>query len=146
MCLLTHTLTHALDTRTLDRGTDTSLAPPCAVDRTHSAEGSHSIKCNVQYYPMPNPFQSSDTPSDTTRLSPSDLMRVAATTPSYSNINSNSGGGVGLQSEPMIFNYSGPLSSDPIPVLPGSTYVIRFKSSWMGNWTGAFVASVSLYQ
>ena len=46
----------------------------------------------------------------------------------------------------MIFNFSGPLTSEAIEVLPGSTYVLRFKSSWKGNWTGAFTAVVSLYQ
>ena len=51
-----------------------------------------------------------------------------------------------LGAEPQVFNYSGLLTSDPIKVLPGSTYALRFKSSWMGNWTGAFTAVVSLYQ
>ena len=51
-----------------------------------------------------------------------------------------------LGSEPQVYNYSGLLTSKPIRVLPGSTYALRFKSSWMGNWTGAFTAVVSLYQ
>ena len=49
-------------------------------------------------------------------------------------------------SEPMHYNTSGPLSSDVFPLLGGSMYVVSFAASWKGNWSGAFTASVSLYQ
>ena len=46
----------------------------------------------------------------------------------------------------MTANYSGPLTSDIFAVEPGSMVEMRFKASWAGNWTGDFVATVSIYQ
>ena len=90
----------------LDRGSDASLAPPCSVDKTHSAGGSHSIKCNVLYYPMPNPFDSS---SNTTTPESSDesggTSNTRSDTQHYAVPHMHVG--VGQRSEPMIFNYSG---------------------------------------
>ena len=46
----------------------------------------------------------------------------------------------------MFYNVSGPVSSDVFAIQPGSMYLLSFASSWRGNWTGSFTASVSLFQ
>jgi hypothetical protein len=108
---------------TFQRGS-TSGQVPCAIDTAHAASGRQSVRCDVEQFPDPAPPsapQDGGGPRHASRRVP-------------------------LRANPMLANYSGPLTSDLVPIAPGSTVELRFKASWAGNWTGDFVATVSLYQ
>ena len=141
-------------------GTDKTIAPACSLDKVNGADGTvhHSVKCDVQHYPGKDPFPptTSATPTSTTGAPDASVstslhnnrnpMHPYSSSSSSSRGRGRKGGSNGLQSEPMHYNYSGTLTSDPIAIEPGSTYSLTFKSAWNGNWTGAFTAIVSLYQ
>lgn len=103
----------------LQRGS-TSGQVPCRLDRHNGAppNGTNSIACDVQVFPDPDPF-------------PPEPLRHGITS---------------VAAEPVAANYSGPLTSEPFAVRGGSMYEMTFQAAWRGNWSGAFTATVSLFQ
>ena len=124
---------------TFDRaigGADTAAPPPCRLDRHNSVTGSgNSVVCDVTTFPMPCPYSRAECKASTGPHQPAALSASRA-----------GARHARAASEPMHYNTSGPLSSDVFPILGGSMYVVSFAASWKGNWSGAFTASVSLYQ